>query len=497
MKKLFLKLRYLLLAIVMLIACYMYVYFAGDEYLCTVSNISLSEDGTVPIAVIDDGGQNTLEVTYLRVEGNTAYVGVRSKKPGRAYLSVKSGDNESSVSVLYVHKNGVITCDDYFGDYTGSFIVRVALAVYLAILLMDLIIMYRRGLRKNLYLIRNILSCGLIIFMAGSLLLTLLDLITTPKLGLYEVLGRFMSHLGTFAFFTMPISLVMAVLSTVSNMRLLKKEGRSWRNMLAIFLSLIFCVASVTPFAVSYFLQNSTWLDVHDWTGPGRFIGMFIENTAGILVVYFECIFAGSVILAVRAARHIPSFDKDYILILGCQIGRDGKVTKLLQSRADRAIEFAEMQKKATGKGIVFIPSGGKGKNEKVSEAAAINEYLLSRGIPESLIMIEDRSTNTYENFKYAVEMIKKVTDKKAPQIAFSTTNYHVFRAGLMARRQQIKVEGIGSKTRSYFWVNAFIREFIATAFYKRRTHLLVLAVLMLINVAVTLMTYVSNVILS
>ena len=74
MKKLFLKLRYLLLAIVMLIACYMYVYFAGDEYLCTVSNFSLSEDGTVPVAVIDDGGQNTLEVTYLRVEGNTAYV---------------------------------------------------------------------------------------------------------------------------------------------------------------------------------------------------------------------------------------------------------------------------------------------------------------------------------------------------------------------------------------------------------------------------------------
>ncbi|MBQ1294448.1 MAG: hypothetical protein IIY21_10440, partial [Clostridiales bacterium] len=150
MKKLFLKLRYLLLAIVMLLACYVYVYFAGDEYVCPVTNFRMSEDGAVPVAVIDDGGQDTLEILYLHIEGDTAYVKVRSKNPGRAFLTVISGDEETSTAVLYVHKNGVITHDDYFGDFTGSFIARVGLAVYLAILLMDLIIMYRKGLRKNL-----------------------------------------------------------------------------------------------------------------------------------------------------------------------------------------------------------------------------------------------------------------------------------------------------------------------------------------------------------
>ena len=52
-------------------------------------------------------------------------------------------------------------------------------------------------------------------------------------------------------------------------------------------------------------------------------------------------------------------------------------------------------------------------------------------------------------------------------------------------------------KTKSYFFINAFIREFIATVYYKLKTHFLVFAVLMMINVAVTLMTYVSNVLLS
>ena len=143
------------------------------------------------------------------------------------------------------------------------------------------------------------------------------------------------------------------------------------------------------------------------------------------------------------------------------------------------------------------MPSGGKGNNEVISEAEAISNYLKSKGIPESSIILEDKSTSTYENFRNSVNIIKETSGKTAPKIAFATTNYHVFRAGLLAARLRIKAEGIGSKTKSYFWINAFIREFIATVYYKLRTHMLVLAVLMMINVAVTLMTYISNVVLS
>ncbi|MBR3277536.1 MAG: YdcF family protein [Lachnospiraceae bacterium] len=496
MKKLFLKFRYLLLAIVMVIACYVYAVAVGDEYLCVIENVPESSDGTAPVECIEDDGKDTLEIVYSRVEGSTAYVKVRSKNPGRAYVSMVSGEASSSLAVIYIHRNGVITADDYFGDFTGSYIARIGLAIYLAILLADLIIMYRRSIRRNLYLSRNILTCGLIIFIAGSFLMHLINLFLFHRMGLYEILGSFMNFLQSFAIFTMPVAVIMAVLATISNIRLLQKEGRTWRNTLAIILSLLLFIATVTPVNVSYFLQNSTLIDVHQWTGTGRFIGLFIENTAGIVVVYFECILAGTIILSIRAARHIPAFDKDYIIIHGCQIRKDGTLTKLLQSRADRAIEFAEMQKKATGKDIIFIPSGGKGTDEVISEAQAIANYLLSIGIPESSIILEDKSTNTYENFRNSMEIIK-ASGKKAPKIAFATTNYHVFRAGLLATRLKMKAEGIGSKTKSYFWVNAFIREFIATVYYKLRTHILVLSVLMLINVMVTLMTYISNVVLS
>jgi hypothetical protein len=62
-------------------------------------------------------------------------------------------------------------------------------------------------------------------------------------------------------------------------------------------------------------------------------------------------------------------------------------------------------------------------------------------------------------------------------QIGFSTTNYHVFRAGNIACEQGIDMEGIGARTRSYFWINAFIREFIATMIAEKRKHFVTLAI--------------------
>ena len=46
-----------------------------------------------------------------------------------------------------------------------------------------------------------------------------------------------------------------------------------------------------------------------------------------------------------------------------------------------------------------------------------------------------------------------------------------MLRAGLIATSQGLKIDGIGCKTRAYYWVNAFIREFIGTLYYEKKTH--------------------------
>ena len=68
-----------------------------------------------------------------------------------------------------------------------------------------------------------------------------------------------------------------------------------------------------------------------------------------------------------------------------------------------------------------------------------------------------------------------------------------MFRAGILAWQMGIRAEGIGSGTRSYFWINAFVREFIATVYAERRKHLLVIAVMILLTLLMILMVYLSN----
>ena len=78
-------------------------------------------------------------------------------------------------------------------------------------------------------------------------------------------------------------------------------------------------------------------------------------------------------------------------------------------------------------------------------------------------------------------------------KICFSTTNYHVLRAGIIASNQNIKVEGIGAKTKAYFWINAFIREFIATLVSERMSHIKTFVALMLVMLMFSVVLYLSN----
>ena len=187
--------------------------------------------------------------------------------------------------------------------------------------------------------------------------------------------------------------------------------------------------------------------------------------------------------------KKVP-YNKDYMIILGCKIRNDGTLTPLLKGRVDRALDFRKEQVNNTGKDLIFIPSGGKGRDEVISEAEAIKNYLLDQGIKEKNIILENKSTNTYENIKFS----NKLINKKNTNICFSTTNYHVLRAGLIATTQGLKIDGIGSRTKSYYWINAFIREFIGTLYSEKKKHIIVVLIIIFTIMIMIGITYLSNI---
>lgn len=154
--------------------------------------------------------------------------------------------------------------------------------------------------------------------------------------------------------------------------------------------------------------------------------------------------------------------DPDFIIVHGSGL-INGDVPPLLASRLDKAIEVFN----AGGGRATIIPSGGQGQDESRAESDAMTDYLLARAISPSQIVPEDQSTTTLENMQFSKMIIEKRSTAHA-SVIFVTSNYHVFRTALIARRVGLKTQGVGSRTARYYLPSAIIREFIAIlAMYK------------------------------
>jgi len=86
--------------------------------------------------------------------------------------------------------------------------------------------------------------------------------------------------------------------------------------------------------------------------------------------------------------------------------------------------------------------------------------YLLSQGVPESSILLEDKSSTTEENLKFS----HAIMDARggAAHCTIATSSYHCLRAAMFARRLGINASCVGGHTAAFFYPAAFFREYIA-----------------------------------
>ena len=472
---------YFIFAAVLMCICVAYSIAVGGRYVMDV-DIQGWSDKADQIQVTVEQDTEILKATDSHREGDHLYVTLESVSPGRVFVIVTHLDDPDStidMRLFYVHPTGIITEESFFGRSTGSWCFPIAITLFLGLLIVGLFFHIKKEVRRDLYQYKNVRNIGFALFLT-ALFIEQLFLLSKINSGIIDSVRMLLGFAGFFSAVALPAACITFILVTLSNIRLMQKEGRNWRNMLGCILGITVCL-------------GTTIVDVHNQKGMALYIELFVENAILAITSYLELILIGTIILSTKAAKRIPAFDKDYIIIHGCQIKKDGTLTNLLKGRADRAIEFAKMQKDKTGKDIIFIPSGGKGDDEVISEADAIKNYLLESGIPEDRILIEDKSVNTFENLKNAKELIRKDAKTDDPKIAFSTTNYHVFRTGVFASQQGIKAEGIGAKTKRYFWINAFIREFIAALVSEWKTHLAFILTWLVLIVSMVGIVYISN----
>ena len=483
------KFKLLILAIILFIISSIVIIINGKTYIVKIENKNLNEINSIDEIKVEIGKDNIVKCIDKKIENGVLKLKFEAISKGKTYVDITSMDGYiGNMFDLYVHDFNIITFNEYMGDCNGSISIIISTTILLIYLLYLLIKSYKKSVKENIYKYKNIAYLGMIIFVVFSIIVQLFSL--PNYTGLSNSIDTILNT-SSLAVYLFPIAFIVSIFVILSNISLIRKEGFSLRNLLGVLLGGFLCFTTILPEILNRMLYFSTWIDIHNQNGIDLYVFEFIENLIYIGVTYIECVLLGTIILGIKSAKHIPKFDKDFILILGCQIKKDGSLTNLLKGRVDRAIEFSKMQKEKTGKDIVFIPSGGKGNDEIISEAQAMKNYMREQGIKEENILMEDKSKNTFENIKFSNKIINE--KKENAKVAFSTTKYHVFRAGCIATSQNIFMEGIGAKTKSYFWVNAFIREFIATLYSEKKKHIAVIICIMIFVVLMLLLEYLNN----
>ena len=328
----------------------------------------------------------------------------------------------------------------------------------------------KKQYQKKKYSYDIVMNLGLLIFINLNILRQInLLILNSSETNIIDVYNNTINSFSYFVMLTLPCIIILAIYSIITNIILIRKESFTYRNFLGIILGVISLIGLFGSQGLYTLISNLL-------TGDHLFIKKLIDVLTNVTLSYFYTLIIATLYCNIKASRHIPSFDKDYIIILGCKIRKDGTLTPLLKARVDKAIEFAKMQKEHTDKDIIFVPSGGKGNDEVIEEAEAMKKYLIEQGINKKNIMVEGKSTNTLENMKYSNSIIIK--DNKDAKVSFSTTNYHVFRSGVIANECGFDYEGMGSDTKWYFYTNALIREFIANIVEERKKHLGLIALI-------------------
>lgn len=128
----------------------------------------------------------------------------------------------------------------------------------------------------------------------------------------------------------------------------------------------------------------------------------------------------------------------DAVLALGVALGPDGEPTKELIARADAAARALAL----APEDAPLVLCGGCPSGLACAEAEAMRALMLARGVPDSRLLLEDCSTDTMENMRFAARLLGGAKGKR---VLVVTSDYHMRRALMTARRVGFSARGVAA----------------------------------------------------
>lgn len=137
----------------------------------------------------------------------------------------------------------------------------------------------------------------------------------------------------------------------------------------------------------------------------------------------------------------------DFIVVLGAKVEADGRPSRMLTHRLERAVELYE-----AGVAPRILVSG----DESLDEVSVMHAWLIGRGVPESAMVDDPLGVST------SVSMARAAREYRARRVVVVTQSYHQARAVFVGRHVGMETWGVSAQGGNDGQVKRDAREWLA-----------------------------------
>ncbi len=187
---------------------------------------------------------------------------------------------------------------------------------------------------------------------------------------------------------------------------------------------------------------------LHTWA-TGRWGRPILQATALLCAL---AIALGLMALALNGAICLKTKDRiktitelaemgefDYVIVLGCKVYSDGRLSDRLADRVTVGISVFE-----SGIGETLLMSGDRQEDGSYDEVGAMQQTAVAAGIAEERIEMDPRGYSTYESLVRLAEVYH------GKRIVIITQEYHLYRALYIAEKLGMEAYGVSADLQPY-----------------------------------------------
>ena len=160
------------------------------------------------------------------------------------------------------------------------------------------------------------------------------------------------------------------------------------------------------------------------------------------LILIAVCVLCYGILeaLILLGGRDDADRDAPVMIVLGAMVWPDGPSPALVR-RLDKALEYWQSHP-----GVEIILSGGQGTDEPESEAQAMYDYLLAKGVPAQQLHREDASTSTVENLLHSRDIMAELGfDPASTPVVVVSNAFHLTRVRMLCARYGLDADTLGT----------------------------------------------------